>query len=92
MKKYLYALIPLGFCWLLGFATSRVSPTDYPDPTYPFRTPEVLYYLSGNWFIIGIVLWGVFICLIAIGDLFSKAEKRLEHRRIDSYLKKHRDS
>ena len=85
MKKYLVALIPLVVCYILSFATSNMTPTDFPDPTYPYRTEVVLEYLTSMWLLIGIVLSIVFLFIICIHDIFSKLEKWLEYRRNRTY-------
>ena len=76
MKKYLIALIPFVFCSGLALIYSHMEPKDYPDPTYPYRTPGVLSYLSTNWFIIGIVLTALFLIFILMDDISDYFEKK----------------
>lgn len=85
MKKYLLVLIPLAVCYSLSIATSNVTPTDFPDLTYPFRTKDVLEFVSDRWLLIGIVLSVVFLFIFCIHDIFSKLEKWLEYRRNRTY-------
>jgi hypothetical protein len=86
MKKYLFALIPFVFCSGLALIYSHMEPKDYPDPTYPYRTPGVLDYLSSYWFVIGIVLTALFFLFILMDDI----SKFLEKKKWERVLKKDR--
>jgi len=82
MKKYLLVLLPFTVCSLLAYIYGSIEPKDYPHPTYPYRTPGILHYLSNTWFIIGIVLSILLFILLIIEDAFSFIEKKLEERRL----------
>ena len=75
MKKYLAALIPFVVCSGLALIYSQMKPTDYPDPTYPYRTPGLLAYLSSTWFIIGIILTALFFIFILMDDISKYLKK-----------------
>jgi hypothetical protein len=76
MKKYLIALIPFIFCSGLALIYGHMPPKDYPDPTYPYRTPGALSYLSSRWFLIGLVLSGLFFVFILMEDISKYIEKK----------------
>ena len=76
MKKYLIALSPFVVCSTLTLLYSNLKPKDFPDPTYPYRTQEMLAYLSSRWFWIGIVLSILFFIFILMDDIFKFIEKK----------------
>ena len=82
MKKYLLVLIPFTVCSLLGYIYRSIEPKDYPHPTYPYRTPEMLDYLSSTWFIIGAVLSILLLSLLIIEDASSFFGRKLTERRM----------
>jgi hypothetical protein len=77
MKKYLYALVPLAVCLGLAVFIGNLKPTDYPDITYPYRTPEALEGLSSIYVLVGLVLSGLMIVCLFIYDIFKKIDKKL---------------
>lgn len=77
MKKYLIALIPFVVCSMLAYIYVNMKPADYPDPTYPYRPPEMLSYLSSNWFVIGVVLSFLCFILLLIEDVFKFVDKKI---------------
>jgi hypothetical protein len=80
MKKYLIALIPIIVCTILAVIYGNVQPTDFPDQSYPYRTPEMLSYLSSRWFLIGLVLGALCFIIILVEDVFDFIEKkRIDH-------------
>jgi hypothetical protein len=80
MKKYLLTPLPLIICTIISFFYANKEPHDYPHPSYPYSTEAVLSYLSSRWFIIGIVLSVIFLCILLIEDLFDYIEKKKEQR------------
>ncbi len=82
MKKYLIGLLPFIVCLLLGVYYASLEPKGFPDPTYPYRTPVMLQYLSSRWIIIGIVLSSILYIIILIEDISKYIEKKLWERRI----------
>jgi hypothetical protein len=82
MKKYLLSLIPFIICSLLSLIYLYIQPQDYPHPSYPYRTPGVLYYLSSRWFIIGIVLSVLCFLIMVVEDIFGRIEKWSERRHL----------
>jgi hypothetical protein len=80
MKKYFLALIPFVVCSTLALIYGSLEPKDFPDPTYPYRTPEMLQYLSSRWFLIGGVLSILAFVLIAIEDISNLIEKKVWRR------------
>jgi hypothetical protein len=87
MKKYLIALIPFIVCSILSLIYRNMEPKDFPDPTYPYRNPGVLYYLSSRWFMIGIVLSILFFIFISMEDISNFIEKKIWNRRINKIKK-----
>jgi hypothetical protein len=81
-RKYLVSLIPFVVCTGLSVTYSLLDPKNYPDPSYPFKTKEVLDYLSQGWLLIGIVLSGVFFSIILIDDVFRYLEGLYDQRRL----------
>jgi hypothetical protein len=82
MKKYLIVFIPLIVCSALAYFTQSITPTDYPHPAYPYRTPEMLNYLSNMWIIIGIVFSLLVFILLIIEDGFALVSKKIEERQL----------
>jgi hypothetical protein len=76
MKKYLYAFIPLAVCLGLAFFIGNLKPTDYPDITYPYRTPAALEGLSSLYVFVGVVLSVLMIICLVIYDIFKAIEKK----------------
>jgi hypothetical protein len=83
MIKYLAALIPFIVCTVFAFTYGNISPKDYPDVSYPYRTPEMLSYLSSRWFLIGVVLSGLSFIIILLEDVFEFIEKKRIERSIN---------
>ena len=77
MKKYFYALIPLGVCLSVAFFIANLQPTDYPDVTYPYRTLAALEGLSSIYVLVAIVLTALMIICLLIHDIFKIIEKRM---------------
>jgi hypothetical protein len=82
MKKYLIALLPFIICSMLAVFYANLEPKGFPDPTYPYRTPGTLQFLSSRWFIIGLVLSLLLGILLGMEDLFKFIEKKLFERRL----------
>ncbi len=82
MKKYLVALAPLVVCSVLAVIYGNLEPKDFPDPTFPYRTPGALHYLSSRWFLIGVVLSILAFIFIAMEDISDFIEKKIWKRRI----------
>ncbi len=80
MKKYLAALVPFVVCSLASLLFFLAEPKDYPDPSYPYRTPAYLGYFTNRWFWIGVVLSVIVLFIIGIED-FSNYLKRREQQR-----------
>jgi hypothetical protein len=83
--KYWAGLMPFIICAGLSVIFSLKAPKDYPDPSYPFETKEMLNYLSEGWFLVGIVLSGVFLSIILLDDVFNYLERLWEERRLRKY-------
>jgi len=80
MKKYLIVLVPFIVCSILAIIYGNLEPKDYPDPIYPYRTPEMLQYLSSRWFIIGSVVSSLLFILFLIEDGSKWIERKLSER------------
>jgi hypothetical protein len=91
-RKYLAGFIPFIICTGLAIILSLMEPKNFPDPSYPYRTKEYLDYLAAGWFLIGIVLSGVFFCIILIDDVFSYLERLREETRLKKILESSLDS
>jgi len=87
MKKYLASLIPLLFCTVLSFIYGTRTPKDFPDHSYPYQTEGTLAYLSTGWFYVGVVLSGIFISMLIIGDVFDLVAKAIEKKRMERLSK-----
>ena len=87
MKKYIVALIPFIVCSILSLSYKNIEPKDFPDPTFPYHTQGVLYYLSTRWFMIGIVLSIIFFIFIFMDDISNFIEKKIWERRIIKHNK-----
>jgi len=92
MKKYLSVPLPLAACSLLAYLYGSQSPADYPAPSYPYRTREVLDYLSGSWFIIGAVLSALLFILLIVDDIASFINRKLRERRVKNQERREIDS
>ncbi len=82
MRKYLWVLLPLAVCWGFALAASRVA----PDTTIPYRDAASLHAISVVWFLIGWIVSGVVVAVLAIDDLFElcrRWRKRRYAERID---------
>jgi hypothetical protein len=88
MKRYLVVFVPFAVCTLLALVYANMQPQDYPHPSYPYRTPGVLWYLSTRWFIIGIVLSGVALSILLFHDIFNAMERYFEKRSIERDMKR----
>jgi hypothetical protein len=81
VKKYLVVLIPFVACSIFAYIYGLMEPAEYPHPTYPYRTPEIMDYLSNTWFVIGLVLSVLLFLLLIIEDVFSLISKKLDKRK-----------
>jgi FtsH-binding integral membrane protein len=85
MKKYLFALIPAVVGITMSIAFMLLTPTDYPDPTYPYRTKKALSFASSAWFIVGIGLSATAIVMIFLETMWDKAGKYMDRRSMEKH-------
>jgi hypothetical protein len=92
MKKYLWVLLPVIACSLLAYIYGAVAEADYHLPTYPFRTSEVLEFLSGTWFLAGAVLSAVLLVFFIMNDSTLLIGRIVSQRRAKKTASKQRFS
>ncbi len=80
MKKYLAALVPFVVCSLVSLLFFLADPKDYPDPSYPYRTPAYLAYFTKGWFWIGVILSVMVLFIIGIEEFFGYLKRREQRR------------
>ena len=83
MKKYFLTLIPFFIGLFLSLVGVCYLRQDDPAAINPYRMPEVLDYLIGRWFLIGLITSGIFIAVFLIDDIFSYISKKLVRRNIE---------
>lgn len=80
MKRYLAALIPFVVCSLISLLFYYSEPKDYPDPSYPYITPEYMIYFTNRWLWIGVVVSALFLIVLALEDIFDFMDKRRQKK------------